>query len=245
MKRLVLFLTLACLLPAGLASAERSQPGTQKQLSPAELKFRLAAGGVGFDSMAVLPNGKLYATIGSQYIRATLPSLDIDAGYPRPIKGGWGPLPASFNQGFDAMAVLPNGSLYVTKGNQYVKYADAAGTKIAPGYPKPIKGNWGKLPESFNQGFDTMAVLPNGKLYVTKGGMYVKYNDATGDEVAPGYPKPIKGNWGKLPESFNQGFDAMEVFNDGLTYVTKGNWYLRYSDSTAETVDAGYPKAIN
>ncbi len=217
----------------------------QPQIQPRGSDFQLAAGGIGYDSMAVLPNGKLYATYGSKYVRMSVPDLKTDPGYPKPIRGNWGALPESFNQGFDSMSVLSNGALYVTKGPYYVKYSDPSGSTVAPGYPKLIRGNWGVLPESFNQGFDSMSLLPNGTLYVTKGPYYVKYSDPQATVVAPGYPKLIRGNWGALPESFNQGFDTMETLKNGMTYVTKGNQYLRYRDRAATIIDQGYPKTMN
>lgn len=217
----------------------------QPQLQQTLPDFQLAAGGVGFDSMAVLPNGKLYATYGSKYVRISLPEMKTDPGYPKPIRGNWGALPESFNQGFDSMSVLSNGALYVTKGPYYVKYSDPQATNIAQGYPKLIRGNWGALPENFNQGFDSMSLLPNGILYVTKGNAYVRYTDGLGSAIAEGYPKRIRGNWGALPESFNQGFDAMESLKNGMTYVTRGSMYLRYRDRAATIIDDGYPKALN
>lgn len=186
-KVLLLTLSLACLLPASLAAAAVPAPQIQAQ-AQASRPFRLAATHMRYDSMAILPNGKFYATIGSQYIRASFPNLTIDPGYPKPIQGNWGPLPASFNAGFDSMTVLPNGSLYVTKGGYYVKYTDAYGTKIAPGYPKPIAGNWGNLPTQFNSGFDAMESF-GGKTYVTQQNLFVRYSDKTASRVDPGYPK--------------------------------------------------------
>ena len=40
----------------------------------------------------------------------------LDRGYPLPLQGHWGHLPASFVAGFDSMTVLPNSKTYVTKG---------------------------------------------------------------------------------------------------------------------------------
>lgn len=161
------------------------------QLQPSESDFQLAAGGIGYDSMAVLPNGKLYATYGSKYVRMSLPDMKTDPGYPKPIRGNWGALPESFNQGFDSMSVLSNGALYVTKGPYYVKYSDPQATIVAPGYPKLIRGNWGALPESFNQGFDTLEALKNGMTYVTKGNQYLRYRDRAATIIDAGYPKTM------------------------------------------------------
>ncbi len=155
----------------------------------------------GFDAMAVY-NGKIYVTKGDRYIRySDRNGSTVDAGYPLPIKGNWGDLPPEFEHGFDSMATLGNGKLYITKGAEYVRYSDSNATAIDPGYPAAIEGNWGTLPPAFNQGgFDAMTNFPNGKTYITHCDRYVRYSDSNATTVDPGYPAPIPGNWGNLPD---------------------------------------------
>ncbi|MEM8933196.1 MAG: hemopexin repeat-containing protein [Acidobacteriota bacterium] len=197
------------------------------------------------DSLALLPNGETYATDGDQYVRYSDDNgTTVDPGYPVSIEGRWGNLPAAFDDGFDSMATLPNGKTYVTKGDQYARYSDDNATTVDPGYPVSIKGRWGNLPDAFNDGFDSMATLPNGKTYVTKGDQYVRYSDDDGTTIDPGYPRPIAGAWGDLPAAFNQGFDAMSTLPNGKTYVIKGDQYVRYSDDDGTTVDDGYPLPV-
>lgn len=43
---------------------------------------------------------------------------------------------------------------------------------------------------------------------------------------------------------FDNGFDAMAVWSNNKLYVTKGNMYLRYTDTVGCTIDSGYPKLI-
>jgi hypothetical protein len=198
-----------------------------------------------FDSMATLPNGKTYVTKGDQYVRYSDDSAGtVDAGYPKPIKGNWGKLPIAFNKGFDSIATLPNGKIYITKGDQYIRYSDDSANTVDAGYPKPIKGNWGKLPAAFNQGFDSMATLPGDKTYITKGDQYVRYSDENANVVDAGYPKPIKGNWGKLPLAFYQGFDTMATLPDDKIYITRDEQYVCYSHKSTSDIDPGYPKPI-
>ena len=149
-----------------------------------------------------------------------------------------------FNYGFDSIARLPNGRTYVTRGNAYIRYSDSSASTIDGGYPKLIYGYWGNLPDTFLAGFDSITTLRNGKTYVTKGSQYVRYSDSSASRVDPGYPKPLQGYWGRLPASFAAGFDSMTVLRNGKTYVTKGNQYIRYSDSSASRVDPGYPKPL-
>jgi hypothetical protein len=152
--------------------------------------------------------------------------------------------PSSFAEGFDAIATLPNGKTYVTKGNQYIRYSDSNATKIDEGYPMPLQANWGDLPSSFEEGFDAIATLPNGKTYVTKGNQYIRYSDSNATKIDEGYPMPLQGYWGDLPSSFAEGFDAIATLPNGKTYVTKGSQYIRYSDSNATKIDEGYPNHL-
>ena len=96
----------------------------------------------------------------------------------------------------------------------------------------------------FDYGFDSIARLPNGRTYITKGNVYIRYSDRSASTIDSGYPALIKGNWGALPDVFVQGFDSMSTLRNGKTYVTKGGQYVRYSDSSASTVDSGYPLPI-
>ena len=122
----------------------------------------------GFDSMIELRNKRRYVTNDNEYVRFAYDS-DIDLGYPLPLEEYWSTtLPVQFTQGFDAMTVLPNDKTYVTKDNQYIRYSDINAQNEDPGYPLPLQGNWGNLTADFAEGFDTMAVLGNGKIYVTR-----------------------------------------------------------------------------
>ncbi len=198
-----------------------------------------------FDSAARLPNGKTYVTLGNIYIRYSDSNAStIDSGYPLPLQVNWGNLPTAFAEGFDSMSALANGKIYVTKGNQYIRYSDSSASTIDSGYPLAIQGNWGSLPATFNAGFDSMTVLPNGKIYVTKGAQYVRYSDSNASTVDPGYPLQIAGHWGNTPASFNSGFDSMCVLGNNKTYVTSDAEYIRYSDNNASTIDSGYPLQI-
>ena len=201
-----------------------------------------------FDSMALLGNGKVYVTKGNQYVRySSAGATKMDEGYPQPITGGnWGDLPPAFRSGFDSMALLDNDKVYVTKGDQYIRYADAEADEIAEGYPRPItEGSWGDLPPAFRSGFDSMTLLGNGKVYVTKGDQYIRYAGAGATEIDEGYPQRIAGgNWGDLPPAFRSGFDSVALLGNDKVYVTKGDRYIRYADAEATQVDEGYPQPI-
>jgi hypothetical protein len=199
----------------------------------------------GFDAAAVLPNGKTYVTLGPLYLRySDADASTVDPGYPLPIRGNWGRIPEEFLRGFDTIGTLPNGKTYVTRGAQYIRYSDSDASKVDAGYPKPIKENWGNIPDNFSDGFNTLFVLPNGKIYATKGPEYVRWSDADASKVDPNYPKKLQGNWDNLPDPFDEGWDCAVVLKNAKTYVTKGTKYIRYSDASASKIDAGYPRAI-
>jgi hypothetical protein len=119
-------------------------------------------------------------------------------GYPLPLQGNWGHLSPSFAAGFDSMTVLPNSKTYITKGNEYIRYSEKSASNVDPGYPKPLQRYWGNLPASFASSFDSMALFGNGKTYVMKNKQYIRYSDSSALIVDPGYPQPIKGNWGTI-----------------------------------------------
>lgn len=151
----------------------------------------------GFDSMATLPNGKTYITKGEHYLRySDENATEIDEGFPKSIAEHWGAIkPDAEFDGFDAMAKLQNGKTYIFKGSQYYRYSDEAATTLDEGYPKPIAGNWGDLPESFESGIDAIASLPNGKTYLFKGDQYVRYSDESCNKIDAGYPFLISKYW--------------------------------------------------
>ena len=155
----------------------------------------------GFDSFLYIEgNGKAYATKGSQYIRYSDESAStVDSGYPLDIATNWG-VSGDFSAGFDSMTQLSNGKTYVTKGSSYVRYSNNGLYPVDEGYPSEFGGNWGSLPENFKSGFDAMTVFPNGKIYVFRGSQYIRYSDNTASQVDDGYPLPIKGNWGNVPQ---------------------------------------------
>ncbi|XP_046863463.1 uncharacterized protein LOC124457226 [Xenia sp. Carnegie-2017] len=101
----------------------------------------------GFESAARLPNKVFYVTKGSKYAAYRENSCS-DVYYIHTIYDRWGNIPASFEEGFDAMMSYQK-KTYVVKGRQYVQYSDPIATKVDPGYPKNIRGNFGKVAESY------------------------------------------------------------------------------------------------
>lgn len=156
--------------------------------------------GQGFDSFLCLKTfGYSYATKGSEYIRfKSTNSPALSNGYPASLQAGWG-VSSEFSLGFDSSVQLSNGLTYVTKKDLFIKYSDNSASSVNSGYPKKLdSGEWGDLPENFKSGFDAMTVFQNKKLHVFKGSEYIRYSNFPTIDL--GYPSPIKGNWGDIPQ---------------------------------------------
>jgi predicted P-loop ATPase/GTPase len=167
-------------------------------------------------------NKKVYLFKGSQYVRLT--DTTMDAGFPAPIAGNWGNMPANFANGIDAAVWRKsNNRIYMFKGSEYVRIT---GTTVDAGFPQPIAGNWNGLPASFTQGIDAAVWREsNDKIYLFKGTEYVRLTETTMDA---GFPKPIAGNWKGLPASFTNGISAGLMHRDkGKMYLFDGHEYAR------------------
>ena len=195
-------------------------------------------------------NGAIYFFRGDQYVKFSHVASGVDAGYPKPIKGHWKGLPASFEWGIDAAFWRPsNGAVYMFKGSRYVRMSDVS-AGVDADYPKSIAENWPGLPPAFTFGIDAVLFRKdNQKLYMFKGDQYVRFSKVS-DGVDPGYPKKITDSWPGLPEkweasdNFSGGIDAALWRNsNGAVYLFKSartvGRYVRFSN-VSNGVDAEY-----
>ena len=163
--------------------------------------------------------------------------------YPSPIGLRWPNLPVKFQSGIQAALYhgIGTGIVFLFKGAEYEGFNFFAETGM-PGYPKPIKGNWG-LPESFTSDLDAAFNTETGKAYFFKGDQYLQY-DMTTNTTDPGYPKPICGNWQGFPINFTTNIDAALRWKSNSTKVFffKGREYIRY-DLAEGKVDPDYPRS--
>lgn len=134
--------------------------------------------------------------------------------------------------------------VYFFKGNQYARY-DRVDDRVDDGYPLVVGGNWSGLSEAgFADAFDALVNWGNGKLFLFRGGGYVRY-DIAADRADEGYPLPISGNWPGFSEcGFADGIDAAANWGNGKAYFFRGDRYLRY-DIIADKIDDGYPQSIS
>ena len=126
-------------------------------------------------------NEKIYLFKGAQYVRVDPTTFTVDANYPKPLAGNWNGLPADFQAGIDAaLGHKKNNSIYMFKGDKYVKFSNGSSTMDA-GYPKTISSNWHGLPDNFKEGIDAAFWRDsNERIYLFKnnrwGGKYVRLN---------------------------------------------------------------------
>ncbi len=92
---------------------------------------------------------------GNQYLRYDIVADRVDEGYPRLIGDSWpGLAAAGFDRDLRAPIDWTNGSAYLFKGNQYVRY-DMVNDRSAEGYPLSISDYWpGFSSAGFGQGVD-------------------------------------------------------------------------------------------
>jgi len=188
-------------------------------------------------------NGKVYFLGGAQYLRYDLAEDRFDEGYPRPLDAqNWPNWPRSWTSRVRAGVNWDNGKAYFFRGDQYLRY-DMWGDRVDEGYPKPISGNWPGFPETWFSGVDAAVNWGNGKIYLFKGGEYLRY-DVGEDKVDKGYPRPLNAqSWPNWPASWNSRIDAAAHWGSGIVYFFRGPEYLRY-DMAADRVLDGYPKPI-
>jgi hypothetical protein len=150
------------------------------------------------------------------------------------IVPAWHNWPASWTDGIDGGVDWGNGSVYLFRDSQYLRY-NVAADSVDAGYPLPIAGHWGNWPASFTS-VDAVVKWGNGKIYFFHGSQYVRYDMAT-DRVDPGYPLPIAGNWPGLSTS---GIEYGFLHPNGRAYFFEGTQYQRF-DFVKNTVDLMLP----
>ncbi|QSQ13122.1 hemopexin repeat-containing protein [Myxococcus landrumensis] len=182
------------------------------------------------------PNGKIYFFNGNEYARYDVATEKVDSGYPMPIVDGFAGWPATWT-GVDTMVHWPDEKAYFFRGSEYLLY-DVAADRVAPGYPRPIAGNWPGWPATWT-GVDAAVRWPNGKVYFFRGSEYLRY-DVAADKVDPGYPLPISARW---PGLWTSGIEYTLSDDNGKVYFFKGREFLRY-DVVTLSVDPGYPMPI-
>jgi tetratricopeptide (TPR) repeat protein len=192
-------------------------------------------GETGIDAaMSLKPKEKNYFFKGNAYSR--LSDTYADSNYPKAFPGEWSGLPEFWKSGIDAAIYHESkGKAYLFKGDEYIRLTE---TKVDPGYPRRLPGEWQGLPASWKSGIDAALYYePNGKVYFFKGNQYARL---TGTKVDNDYPKNLPGGWQGLPVSWYSGIDAA-IFRKGHTYFFREDEYIRFTGTKA---DNGYPRKL-
>jgi len=144
--------------------------------------------------------GALVLFKGKQFVRS---EPDAAAGElaPKPIKETWGRVGNPFlvpQSGppprIDAAFVAPDHSLYVFKGDQYLRYTDPTAAFVDEGYPRAIRDEWGDLPGEFKGAVDGAFVF-DGRTYLCHDKSYVRYGDPSYSRMDPTYPQLFTNRW--------------------------------------------------
>ncbi|WP_327085047.1 hemopexin repeat-containing protein [Nonomuraea sp. NBC_01738] len=175
---------------------------------------------------------------GDQYVRYTGGAYDhVDDGYPRaigeiPEPGLPSTLPVEFLDGIDAAFAGTDGQTYLFKDRMFLR----------DGVLRPVAGSWGMVRDEFaGGGLDAAFVAPSGELFVFRKGQFARYAQGRLDLAEEGGPRTVKDDWGDLPPAFEAGPDGAFVF-DGVTYLLKGEQYVRYSGDDFHAVDRTFPQ---
>jgi hypothetical protein len=172
-------------------------------------------GGTGFerdiDSVVDLGTGKAYLFKGSNYLRVDQSTNAVDAQV-RTIAEAWAGLDsAGFADGIEAAVNWGSGKVYLFKADSYAGY-DIGADRMDEGFPRSIADDWTGLNDvGFGEGIDAAVNWGNGKVYLFKGDLYVRY-DLAADRMDDGYPLSIADSWSGLAAAgFADGVDAIWV----------------------------------
>lgn len=172
-----------------LRQAFDGSPDVVKWLAEAE------ASGKPVPSLYLPKTDKLYLMHRAEYLRITLSTRTVDAGFPKTISAYWpGTKEAGYADAVDAGLWWSEELAYFFKGGQYARY-NLKADKVDEGFPKSIPAYWGGMKEAgFDSGIDAALRSTDQKMYFFSGPLYLRY-DIPADRVDPGYPRKITDHW--------------------------------------------------
>lgn len=172
-----------------LRKAFDGSPDALKWLGEAE------ASGRPVPSLYLPKTDKLYLMHRAEYLRITLSTRTVDAGFPKTISAYWpGTKEAGYADAVDAGLWWSEELAYFFKGGQYARY-NLKADKVDEGFPKSIPAYWGGMKEAgFDSGIDAALRSTDQKMYFFKGPLYLRY-DIPADRADPGYPRKITDHW--------------------------------------------------
>ncbi|MEU5425874.1 hemopexin repeat-containing protein [Streptomyces olivoreticuli] len=175
------------------AAAWKSTPEQKSWLETA------ASSGLSIPSLFLPKTDKVYFLHADTYLRCTLSTQTADEGFPKSIGSYWPGLKAvGFDSGIDAILWWDEKTVYIFKGDQYVRY-NLETDKVDEGYPKSISTYWPGFKESgFGSGIDAAVRWDDEWAYIFKGDQYIRFHIPTGkvDQT----PRKTTDYWKALAE---------------------------------------------
>ena len=98
--------------------------------------------------------------------------------------------PGAFPRGIDTALLHPDGTLYLFRGRQHMRY-NLVAWRPETGYPREYAPDW---PGVFPDRIDAALAWAPDLIYFFADGAYTSYSPAR-RTTRSGYPKPIVGNW--------------------------------------------------
>jgi hypothetical protein len=138
------------------------------------------------DTAVAISGRGLYVFSGDQVWRYT-GRRSPAPGYPVPVTAEF---PGAFQRNIDAALLHPDGSLYLFRGPQHLRYDLAAGRPYL-GYPRPYAADW---PGVFPDRVDAAITWGPDVIYLFRDQAYTSFSPGQG-RARGGFPKPIAGNW--------------------------------------------------
>ncbi len=186
---------------------------------------------------------KAYFTRAGSYARYDVEADAVDAGYPKPLTGGYPKIGGTgFEQGIDTAVDLGTGKLYLFRGDTYLRVDNQTNTVD---HQDTIANGWGGLADAgFSDSLDAAVNYGNGTVFFFRGDSYAAYDIA--QDAVTGGPLSIGDDWPGLADAgFADGLDAVVNWGTGNVYFFKGDSYVRFEISSNSVTSEAAPVTGN
>lgn len=204
---------------------------------PLPAKFRA-------DSHAIFADGRDY------YLFTDNSFVSSANGRPRAVYPAWGKVVNNFEEvnRVDAALVDPaTRATYLFSGDQYIKYSGGYDSYVDEGYPKRIETGFNaegsiQLTELFNSGVEAVLADSEGAIYAFTPEERQQFISSAN----PGALEPTALHWGTVRNNIaaDEAIDCAYTTAEGVTYLFRGDQYVKDSGQYEGYVDEGYPLRI-
>jgi hypothetical protein len=148
----------------------------------------------------------------------------------------------------DAAMLDGAGRMYLFSGDQLYRYSSPAQEHVDETYPRRLATGWPQegsgysLPDVFTGGISAALRTDAGQIFFFSGQSYARVDGASAEP-----PRQNRQDWGVVRNwiQANNQVGAAYVDPAGKTYLFGGDQFVRYSGTSYELVDEGYPLAIS